>query len=90
MIIKGLLELIFGLLQIVFAPINLPDLPEAIQNVLDGLVDVLGSAVGLFAIFFDMSVVRVLIPLVIVIVNFERVWNLILFILRKIPFIGIE
>ena len=90
MIIKGLFELVFGLLQIVFAPIDLPDLPDKIQSVLDTLISVMESAVGLFAIFFDMEVVRVLIPLVIVIVNFDKVWNLIMFILRKIPFLGIE
>lgn len=90
MIIKGLFELVFGLLQIVFAPINLPDLPDTIQNVLDRLIDVMKSAVGLFGVFFDMNVVKILIPVVLVIVNLDKVWNLIMFILRKIPFLGIE
>lgn len=90
MIIKGLFELVFGLLQIVFAPINLPDLPDTIQNVLDRLMDVMKSAVGLFGVFFDMNVVKILIPVVLVVVNLDKVWNLIMFILRKIPFLGIE
>jgi hypothetical protein len=90
MIVKGLLELVFGLLQIVFAPINLPDLPEGIANVLDELIDVLAGAVGLFGIFVDLTVVRWLIPVVLIIVNFDKIWNVIMFILRKIPFLGIE
>ena len=90
MIIKGLFELILGLLKIVFAPINLPDLPAGIQSVLDELLDVLTGAVGLFAVFVDMNVVKWIIPLVIVIANFEKVWSLIMFVLRKIPFLGIE
>ena len=80
----------FGLLQIVFAPVNLPDLPEGIANVLDGLIDVLAGAVGLFGIFVDLTVVRWLIPVVLIIVNFDKIWNVIMFILRKIPFLGIE
>lgn len=90
MIVKGLFELVFGLLQIVFAPINLPDLPEGIASVLDELIDVLAGAVGLFGIFVDLTVVRWLIPVVLIIVNFDKVWNLIMFIFRKIPFLGIE
>ncbi len=90
MIIKGLFELILGLLKIVFAPINLPDLPAGVQSVLDELVTVLTGAVGLLGIFVDMNVVKWIIPLVIVIVNFEKIWSLIMFVLRKIPFLGIE
>lgn len=90
MIIKGLFELILGLLKIVFAPISLPALPDGIQNVLDELLSVLTSAVGLLGIFVDLSVVKWLIPIVLVIANFDKVWSLIMFILRKIPFLGIE
>lgn len=90
MIIKALLELIFGLLQIVFLPINLPDLPAGVQSVLDELTAVLSGAVGLLGIFVDISVVKWLIPVVLVIVNFEKIWDLIMFILKKIPFIGVE
>lgn len=90
MIIKGLFELVFGLLKIVFAPINLPDLPTGIQSVLNELQSVLIGALGLFGIFVDLSVVKWLIPVVLVIVNLDKVWNLIMFVLRKIPFLGIE
>ena len=90
MIIKGLFELVFGLLQIVFAPINLPDLPSGIQSIIDQLVSIMVSAVGLFGVFFDLNVVKFLIPVVLVIVNLDRIWNMIMFILRKIPFLGIE
>lgn len=90
MIIKALLELIFGLLTIVFAPINLPQLPEGIQSVVNQLVDLLVGSVGILGLFLDWNVVKYLVPLVIVIANFDRIWNMIMFILRKIPFIGVE
>lgn len=90
MIIKGLFELVFGLLKIVFAPISLPQLPQGIQTVFDELLQVLTGAVGLLSIFIDFNVVKWLIPIVLVVANFDKVWNLIMFILRKIPFLGIE
>lgn len=90
MIIKGLFELVFGLLKIVFAPINLPDLPEVVQSVVDKFIDLITSVIGIVGIFVDMEVLKVLIPVVIVIANLDKVWNMIMFILRKIPFLGIE
>lgn len=90
MIIKGLFELVFGLLSIVFAPIDLPDLPDAVQSVVDRFVDLITSVIGLVGVFVDMEVLKVLIPVVIVIANLDKLWNMIMFILRKIPFLGIE
>ncbi len=90
MIIKGLLELIFVLLKIVFAPINLPQLPDSVMVVIDDFMGVLKSAVGLLSIIVDFSVVKYLIPFAIVIINFDRLYRLIMFILRKIPFMGIK
>ena len=90
MIVKFLLELIFGLLQIVFAPINLPDLPDGIHVVIERFVEIISSAVGLFSVFVDFTVVKWLLPVVVAIVFFDRIWKLIMFILRKIPFIGVQ
>ncbi|WP_455532421.1 hypothetical protein [Roseburia inulinivorans] len=90
MIIKAIMELVFSLLQIVFTPINLPDLPPGIQSVLDELMGLFTSVIGLVGIFLDLNVVKWLIPVVIVIANLDKVWKLIMFILRKIPFIGVE
>lgn len=90
MIIKGLFELVFVLLKVVFAPVNLPDFPDSIKNVIDEFVGILTGAVGLLGVFVDFDIVKILIPLVIVIANFEKIWAMIMFILRKIPFLGIE
>ena len=90
MIIKGLFELVYTLLSIVLGPIQLPQMPEGIQNVFDELLDVLTGAVGLASVILDFNVVKWLIPVVLVVANFDKVWSMIMFILRKIPFLGIE
>ena len=90
MIIKGLLELIFSLLQIIFSPINIAPLPDSIQNILDEFVSWIISGYTILDIFIDMGVVNYLIPIVIVVANLDKVWSFIMFILRKIPFIGVE
>lgn len=90
MIVKAIMELVFSLLQIVFKPINLPDLPPGIQSVLDEFVDWILSGYTVLDVFVDMNVVKYLIPIVIVVANLDKIWSLIMFILRKIPFLGIE
>lgn len=90
MIIEGIMNLILTLLQTVFAPLELPDLPASIQSVIDEFIAILTGAVGLFSVFFRMSTVKILVPLVIAIANFDKLYSLIMYILRKIPFLGIE
>ena len=90
MIIKGLFELVYTLLSIVLSPVQLPQLPEGIQSVFNELLEVVKGSVGLASVFLDFNVVKWLIPVVLVVANFDKVWSMIMFILRKIPFLGIE
>lgn len=90
MIVKGLLELIFSLLQIVFSPISLPKLPSSVDNLLDQFIDWILGGYSFLCSFVDMNIVKALIPIVIVIANLDKIWSFIMFILRKIPFIGVE
>lgn len=90
MIIKGLFNLVLALLQVIFAPINLPQLPAGIQSIFNSLLSAMLSGIGIFEIFIRPSTLQLLIPIVIVLVNFEKLWNGIIFILKKIPFLGIQ
>ena len=90
MIIKGILELFFSLLQIVFSPIALPQLPAKASSYLDQFIDWILGGYNVIGMFIDLGMVKSLIPIVIVIANLDKVWSFIMFILRKIPFIGVE
>lgn len=90
MIIKGILELFFSLLQIVFSPIALPQLPEKASGYLDDFIAWILRGYNFLGSFIDLSMVKTFIPIVIVIANLDKVWSFIMFILRKIPFIGVE
>ncbi len=90
MIIKGILELFFSLLQIVFSPIALPQLPARASSYLDDFIAWILGGYNFLGSFIDLAMVKTLIPIVIVIANLDKVWSFIMFILRKIPFIGVE
>lgn len=90
MIIKGLFELVYTLMSVVLAPFSLPQLPEGIQTIFDEVLGYMTGAVGLLTVFVRPTTLKLLIPAVIVVINAEHIWNGIIWILKKIPFVGIE
>lgn len=90
MIIEALLNLISTLLKLVFGWINLPDLPQSVSTVIERVFDVIGGSVGLLGVFVDLSMVKILLPVLLIVINFDEVWKFTMFIVRKIPFLGIK
>lgn len=69
----------------------LPDIPGSVVVVLDEFFDLIfvnGWRCACWA--FPMRFALTLLPLVILAVNFEEVYHVIMWVLRKIPFIGVE
>lgn len=48
------------------------------------------AGLGFVFLFFNMDLVKIMLPFVIVVANFEKVYKIVMYVLRKIPFLGIE
>ena len=69
----------------------LPSIPAEVVGALDTFLNAIFSyGWGGACFFLPMSYVMVLLPLVILVMNFEHVYHLIMWVLRKIPVLGIE
>lgn len=90
MILEAVFNLVSGLVKIVFGWINLPDLPDSITSVIDELLALISGSVGIIGIFVDLNMVKILLPVLLIVINFDEVWKFTMFILRKIPFLGID
>ena len=90
MILEAVFNLVSGLVKIVFGWINLPDLPGSITSVVDELLALISGSVGIIGIFVDLNMVKILLPVLLIVINFDEVWKFTMFILRKIPFLGID
>lgn len=90
MIIKGIFNLVYTLLSVVLAPFSLPSFPAGIQTIFDNVLSYMTGAVGLLYVFVRPSTLQLLIPSVIIVINMEHIWEGILWILKKLPFVGIE
>ena len=90
LIVESVLTLFADALKVIFQWINLPQVPPNIQTVIDQFFEYLRSGMGFVYIFFDMSLVKILLPLLIAVINFDKVYKLVMFVLRKIPFLGVD
>lgn len=90
MIIKGIFNLIYNLLNYVLLPIDLPDFPDTFTNALNDFIGYMEGAVGIVSLFIRPITFRTLLPLCIVMANFEKIYSFIMWVLRKLPFLGIE
>lgn len=89
MILMALLKLLFVVLQALFSWLSLPAMPEEITTVVDGIMQYIIDALPLIWVFFDKDVVTVCLVVVIACVNFDKVYDLLMWILAKFP-IGVN
>lgn len=85
MILLALFNLIFSVLKVLFSWLNLPDMPQEISSVVDGIVSYITDALPLLWVFFDKTVVTVCIVVAFACVNFDKVYDMLMWILAKIP-----
>lgn len=90
MIIEALLNLIFGLLKLVFGWLELPAFPEALTSSINQFFDLIFQNLTLLGFFIRPSTITICVPVLILIINFERIYKFTMWLLRKIPFINIQ
>ena len=90
MILEAVFDLIAAFIKLIFGFINLPDLPDKISSIINQLFNAIEGSLGLLSIFIDFDVLRILLPVLLVVINFDEVYKFVMFIVRKIPFLGIK
>lgn len=84
---NGAISLINGILDLLDV---LPEFPEDLISSMDSFFSLIFDNLPLLGFFVRLDTVKILIPLVIVVINFEDIYAFVMWILRKIPFIGVE
>lgn len=91
MIIKGLFELVYSLLNIILTPFQLvPNMPGGITFWTDIFLDFIFTPINFFVFFFNTEFLRISLVLLIAICNMSHIWDGIIWVLRKLPFVGID
>lgn len=84
---NGAISLLNGILDLLDV---LPEFPEDLVTSMDSFFSLIFDNLPLLGFFVRLDTVKILVPLVIVVINFEDIYAFVMWILRKIPFIGVE
>lgn len=89
MIIEALLDLVYKLFSLFITPFNVPQAPDEFLSAIPKYFELLESAHSLWSLFFPINFAPFFVVTGIILVV-EHGYPFIMWILRKIPFLGIE
>lgn len=90
MIIENILDLIYKLIDILMV-FQIPSLGEDTTGQMkDLLTTAFNACFGFIDLFIPWTVVKVLLPIAVVIVSAEHIYSFVMWIIRKIPFLGMS
>lgn len=83
-------EAIFALVTLILNGILnlldvLPDFPETLVSSINSFFDLIFSNLSLLSFFVRIETIQIIIPLFILVYNFEHIYKFIMWIVRKIP-----
>lgn len=90
MIMQAFMNFFKGALFTAFNWVNLPSLPASLIITLNNFLDLIFANASVVGFFVRPATLDVVIPLLIVIINFDKIYKFVMFVLRKIPFVGID
>ena len=90
MIIEALMQVVYKIFEILTLPIQIPALPEEINGVIDTVVGYLEMGLGILANYTDLGYLLILFGLVISVDVGVMLYKFVMWVLRKIPMLGMS
>lgn len=86
MIFEFFANLCFGIVEFLFDLLpNIPQLPVSFATSLENVFNVIFDNLDLLGIFIRIDTIKIMVPLVILAVNFEHIYHLVMWAIKKIP-----
>lgn len=86
MILKAIFDLILFLLKTIFGILpNIPQLPDSLLSSLNTVFSTIFNNLDLLGIFVRIDTIKILVPLLIIVVNFEHIYHFTMWIVKKLP-----
>ncbi len=85
MIIESILNIFKSLLFACFSWINIPSFPTELTDTINSFLDLIFNNLTLLGFFIRPVTLQISIPILIILLNFENLYKLTMWILRKIP-----
>lgn len=85
MIIESILQIFGKIITTLFSFINLPDMPAEVEEAINFVFVYIEEGINFILLPFSPTFLKVLLPLVIVVANFEHLYHFVLWIIKKLP-----
>lgn len=91
MILENFLNILLSSIEVILSILpDMPSLPDELLSSAYSFIDLIFDNVGLLGLFIPISTIKVVVPLVLVIVNFDKIYKLTMWVLNKIPKLDID
>mgnify|MGYP000012488197 CR=1 FL=1 len=90
MIIEGITSAFKSVIQTLLGFINIPGMPQSFVASIDSFLDMVFGNVGLVGLFVRWDTVKIGIPILIAIANMDKIYDGVMWIIRKIPMAGMS
>ncbi len=81
---------LYNIINLVFGWINIPAFPSELSSSIDSFLDLIFDNLSLLGFFIRPLTLKIIIPVLLVVINFELIYKLIMWIVRKLPFISVQ
>ncbi len=89
MIIESLFNLVFKIFSSIIEPLDFASAPDELLNAMDSFIGYLGNASDIINIFLPINLGPFFVIFALI-YAFDHLYPLIMWVLRKIPFLGIK
>jgi len=91
MILEFFFSILFGLVKMILSILpDIPNVPENIQDMADYVIELIAETVGVIAYLYTPTLFIFIFTMLIILINFDTLYRLVMWIARKIPSLHIS
>ena len=85
-----LINSLYSIIDLLFGWIYIPKFPINLENNIDSFLNLIFDNLSFLGFFVRPATIEIVVPLIIALVSFKYIYKIVMFIIRKIPFINIK
>lgn len=89
-ILNTLLNGLYFIIDFLFGWINIPQVPDTLIDSINSFLNLIFDNLSLLGFFVRPTTLKILVPLIIIVINFKYIYKFIMWFLKKLPFINIK